>query len=163
MFTIFQRWREQAYTMRQLLYVSNSLPDLSPCALDAILTTARRNNALCGITGLLLYIDGGFLQMLEGDERMLRELYNRIAEDRRHWNVRLMLDRQTTVRAFPDWGMGFERPCMDDPETAGMFGVARSAIHDHLSPNAGRIVAMMLQTFYRVQYSDLPLNLYYAG
>jgi Sensors of blue-light using FAD len=149
--------------MRQLLYVSNSPPDLSPSALDAILTTARHNNALCGVTGLLLYIDDGFLQMLEGEERMLLDLYNRIAVDRRHWNVRLMLDRQISARAFPDWSMGFERPCMDDPETAGMFGVARSAIHDQLSPNTGRIVAMMLQTFYRVQHSDLPLNLYYAG
>jgi hypothetical protein len=66
-------------------------------------------------------------------------------------------------RAFAGWSMGFERPCMDDPETAGMFGVARSAIRDQLSPRTGRIVALMLQTFYRVQHSDLPVNLYYAG
>jgi len=149
--------------MRQLLYISNSFSDLSPAALEGILTASRHNNAQMGITGLLLYIDGGFLQMLEGEERELRELYMRIGTDRRHWNLRLMLDRQTKTRAFPDWSMGFERPCMEDPETAGMFGVARSAIQDQLSPNAGRIVAMMLQTFYRVQHSDLPLNLYYAG
>jgi hypothetical protein len=149
--------------MRQLLYVSNTLPDLTPAALDAILTASRRNNAMMGITGLLLYIDGGFLQMLEGEERALRELHTRISTDRRHWDLRLMLDREVGARAFPGWSMGFERPCMDDPETAGMFGVARSAIQDHLAPNAGRIVAMMLQTFYHVQHSDLPVNLYYAG
>jgi hypothetical protein len=149
--------------MRQLLYVSNTLPDLAPGALDDILTASRRNNALLGITGLLLYIDGGFLQMLEGDERALRELHGRICADRRHWDLRLMLDREAGARAFPGWSMGFERPCMDDPETAGMFGVARSAIQDQLSPNTGRIVAMMLQTFYHVQHSDLPVNLYYAG
>jgi len=149
--------------MRQLLYVSNTLPDLTPGALDDILTASRRNNAMLGITGLLLYIDGGFLQMLEGDERAVRELYARVGEDRRHWELRLMLDREVDDRAFPGWSMGFERPCMDDPETAGMFGVARSAIRDQLSPKTGRIVAMMLQTFYRVQHSDLPVNLYYAG
>jgi hypothetical protein len=149
--------------MRQLLYVSNTLPDLAPGALDDILTASRRNNAMMGITGLLLYIDGGFLQMLEGDELALRELHTRIADDRRHWDMRLMLDRETPVRAFPSWSMGFERPCMDDPESAGMFGVARAAIHDQLSPKTGRIVAMMLQTFYRVQHSDVPVNLYYAG
>jgi hypothetical protein len=93
----------------------------------------------------------------------VRSLYTRIAADSRHWNPHLMLDREITVRAFADWSMGFERPMMDDPETAGMFGVARSAIHGRLSPGTGRIVAMMLQTFYRVQQSDLPLNLYYAG
>ncbi|MFO1249048.1 MAG: BLUF domain-containing protein [Alphaproteobacteria bacterium] len=36
---------------------------------------SRANNALLGITGLLLHIDGGFLQMLEGEERSVRELY----------------------------------------------------------------------------------------
>jgi len=74
-----------------------------------------------------------------------------------------MLDREVPVRAFPEWSMGFERPSMDDPETAGMFGVAREAINGRLSPGTGRIVAMMLQTFYAVQHSDLPVNLYYAG
>jgi hypothetical protein len=153
----------QAGGMRQLLYVSNTQPDLTPGVLDDILTASRRNNAMMGITGLLLYIEGGFLQMLEGEERALRELYGRVAADRRHHDLRLILDREAGVRAFPDWSMSFERPCMDDPESAGMFGVARSAIHDQLSPKTGRIVALMLQTFYRVQHSDLPVNLYYAG
>ena len=149
--------------MRQLMYASHTSPDLTARELDRVLTASRRNNHMLGITGLLLYIDGGFLQMLEGDERALRELHTRIADDRRHWDLRLMLDRETPVRAFPGWSMGFERPCMDDPESAGMFGVAHAAIHDQLSPKTGRIVAMMLQTFYRVQHSDLPVNLYYAG
>ena len=149
--------------MRQLLYVSNTASEIAPGELDDILTASRRNNALMGVTGLLLFIDGGFLQMLEGEEIALRTLYTRIATDRRHVNPRLMLDREMPARAFPGWSMGFERPCMDDPETAGMFGVARGAIHDRLSPGTGRIVAMMLQTFYHVQQSDVPLNLYYAG
>ena len=149
--------------MRQLLYVSHTEPDIAPGALDDLLTSARRNNALMGITGLLLFIDGGFLQILEGEERAVRELYARIANDPRHRDLRLMLDRENPCRAFPDWSMGFERPCMDDPETAGMFGVAREAILGRLSPGTGRIVAMMLQTFYCVQHSDLPLNLYYTG
>ena len=149
--------------MRQLLYVSNTALEIGLNDLDQVLTASRRNNAMMGITGLLLFIDGGFLQILEGEERAVRELYARIANDPRHRNARLMLDREVPARAFPDWSMGFERPCMDDPETAGMFGVAREAIHGRLSPGTGRIVAMMLQTFYAVQHSDLPLNLYYAG
>jgi Sensors of blue-light using FAD len=149
--------------MRQLLYVSHCPRELTPGELNDILVAARANNALMGITGLLLHIDGGFLQMLEGDEIVVRTLYTRIAADRRHTAPRIMLDREIPVRVFADWSMGFERPDLDDPETAGMFGVVRSAVHDQLSPGTGRIVAMMLQTFYRVQNSDLPLNLYYAG
>ena len=149
--------------MRQLLYVSNPTSELTPSALDNLLTASRANNALLGITGLLLHIDGGFLQMLEGEERSVRELYTRIAADRRHSDPRILLDREIPVRVFADWSMGFECPNLNDPETAGMFGVVRSAVHDRLAPGTGRIVAMMLQTFYRVQNSDLPLNLYYAG
>jgi hypothetical protein len=149
--------------MRQLLYVSKTESDIALGELDDILTASRRNNALMGITGLLLFLDGGFLQILEGEERAVRELYTRVAGDSRHRNAQLMLDCEIPCRAFPGWSMGFERPCMDDPETAGMFGVAREAIHGRLSPGTGRIVAMMLQTFYCVQHSDLPLNLYYAG
>ena len=149
--------------MRQLLYVSNTAHNLTVGDLDNILAASRRNNAMLGITGLLLFIEGGFLQILEGEERAVRELYTRVATDPRHTNPHLMLDREVPVRAFPEWSMGFEQPSMDDPETAGMFGVAREAIKGRLSPGTGRIVAMMLQTFYAVQHSDLPVNLYYAG
>ena len=149
--------------MRQLLYVSKTAQPVSLGDLDDILTASRRNNAQSGITGLLLFIDDGFLQVLEGDEKAVRDVYARVARDPRHGEAMVMLDREIPVRAFPEWSMGFERPCMDDPETAGMFGVAREAINGRLSPATGRIVAMMLQTFYAVQHSDLPVNLYYAG
>jgi hypothetical protein len=148
--------------MRQLLYVSRTPGELTPAALDNILTVSRANNALLGITGLLLHIEGGFLQMLEGEERAVRELYARIATDSRHSDVQLLLDREHP-RGFESWEMGFERPSRDEPETAGMFGVAHEAINGRLSPTAGKVVALMLQTFYRVQRSAAPVHLYYAG
>ena len=149
--------------MRQLLYVSRTPGELTPAALDDILTASRANNALLGITGLLLHIEGGFLQMLEGEERAVRELYARIAADRRHSDVRLLLDREYP-RGFRRLGHGRSNARRrDEPETAGMFGVAREAIHGRLSPTAGKVVALMLQTFYRVQHSAAPVHLYYAG
>jgi hypothetical protein len=140
--------------MRQLLYVSNASRDIAPRALDAILSASRANNTLLGITGLLLHIDGGFLQILEGDERAVRELYTRVAADRRHWEPRILLDREIAAPTFIGCSMGFERPSLNDPETAGMFGVTRETIHGRLSPAAGRIVALMLETFYRTQRDD---------
>jgi hypothetical protein len=140
--------------MRQLLYVSSCSRDLAPGVLDQILAASRTNNALLGITGLLLHIEGGFLQILEGEGRALRELYTRIAADRRHWDAHLLLDSEVPARAFAGWSMGFERPRPDEPETAGMFGVTREAIRGRLSPGAGKVVAVMLETFYRVQRGD---------
>jgi hypothetical protein len=142
--------------MRQLLYVSNTSRDLAPGALNDIIVSARRNNLALGITGLLLNIEGGFLQLLEGEERVLRELYARIGCDRRHWDLQLLLDREAQ-RAFGEWSMGFEKLDGLDPETAGMFGVAREAIGRRLSPTAGKVVVTMLQTFYRVQTNDAGL------
>lgn len=57
-------------------------------------------------------------------------------------------------RAFTGWAMGFKRPRADDPETTGTFGVTREAIFSRLSPAAGRVIAVMLETSYRVQRSD---------
>src|SRR5690348_2303117 len=98
-----RRW--EADQMRQLLYVSNTAYEFGLGDLDNVLTASRRNNAMLGITGLLLFIDGGFLQILEGEERAVRELYTRITSDPRHRNARVMLDREVPVRAFPDWSM----------------------------------------------------------
>lgn len=143
--------------MRQLLYVSKTAQDLGPDAVNAILTSARANNALLGITGLLLYVEGGFLQILEGEERGVRELYARLSADRRHHDVRLMLDREVPARSFAGWTMGFECPSLSDPETAGMCGVVRQAIDGHLAPTAGKVVTTMLETFYRVHRTPEPL------
>jgi hypothetical protein len=139
--------------MHQLLYVSNTARDIAFSDLNTILMNARRRNEAQGITGLLLHIDGGFLQMLEGEEAALHALYSRIREDGRHWQVRLLLDREAPS-AFGHWSMGFEHLTGEDPETAGMFGVAREAISGKLSPTAGKVVATMLETFYRVQEND---------
>ena len=139
--------------MRQLLYVSNTSRDLAPAELNQILAVSRANNVALDVTGLLLFIDGGFLQILEGEERTVRELFDRIAADPRHWNTRILLDRESP-RAFGGWSMGFERPGAADPETAGMFGITREAIEGRLAPGAGRVIAILLETFYRVNRGD---------
>ena len=143
--------------MRQLLYVSSTTRDLAPADLNQILTVSRANNAALDVTGLLLFIDGGFLQILEGEETTVRALYDRIAADPRHWETRLLLDRESP-RACAGWSMGFERPSAEDPETAGMFGITREAIAGRLAPGAGRIITIMLETFCRVNHGE-PLGL----
>jgi hypothetical protein len=147
--------------MRQLLYVSNTARDIAASDLNDIIEAARRNNEVLGITGLLLHIDGGFLQVLEGEERTLHQVYARIRADQRHWEARLLLDREAP-RAFGQWAMGFERLTGEDPETAGMFGVTREAIAGLLSPTAGKVVATLLETFYRMQTGD-ELGLRHTG
>ena len=58
---------------------------------------------------MLLYGEGGFVQLLEGERERVRALFDRIARDPRHSRVFLALDGRTPARQFPDWSMGFRR------------------------------------------------------
>ena|SRR6185312_13282876 len=132
--------------MRQLLYASNTSRDVSQALLDDILAASRRNNAGAGISGMLLYLDGGFMQVLEGEEAAVAAVYARIAKDKRHWNAQVLLDREAP-RAFADWSMGFERP---EPGEDGIFAITRDAIAGKLKPGAPLEIMALLTTFYRV-------------
>ncbi len=60
-----------------------------------------------GLTGMLLYRDGQFLQVLEGPDEVVRARYEVIAADVRHRDVHKLMESQTTERQFPEWTMGF--------------------------------------------------------
>ena len=64
----------------------------------------------------MLYTSQSFLQALEGEEAALSVTYERIANDSRHVNLRLLQDQEVTDRLFPDWTMGFEH--LDEEELA---------------------------------------------
>src|SRR4051812_24166984 len=117
--------------MRQLLYASNTNRDVPDAVLEDILAASRRNNPGVGVTGILLYVEGGFMQVLEGEEAAVGEVYARIGRDKRHWNSQVLLDREAP-RAFADWSMGFERPQPGD----GVFAITRDAIAGKLRADA---------------------------
>lgn len=90
-----------------LVYVSSATLPFSREDLRALLTTCRKNNAELGVTGLLLYKDGNFMQLLEGDEETVRGLYARIENDPRHGGEIALQQSFVEERQFPDWSMGF--------------------------------------------------------
>jgi len=56
---------------------------------------------------MLLYDDGSFLQVLEGEREPMSALYERILADRRHTSIMKLLEREIDERQFGDWKMGF--------------------------------------------------------
>lgn len=92
----------------QLCYASSAQRGLSRADLLALLNEARQFNAAHGITGLLLFQDGHFLQVLEGDPEPVRALFKRIAKDERHKDVALIFEELVSQREYPDWSMGFQ-------------------------------------------------------
>lgn len=103
----------------QLVYQSTASWLLSPAELLAILDRSRANNARRQISGMLLYHEGHFLQLLEGDEAQVRERYEVIAADERHKWVSLVMTGPNGTRDFPDWTMGFRDLDQDAPPPEG--------------------------------------------
>jgi hypothetical protein len=90
-----------------LVYVSSAVVPFSPSDLADLLAKSHKNNSALGITGMLLYKDGNFMQVLEGEEKAVRTLYAKIGDDSRHRGVLTLLQGQVGEREFPDWSMGF--------------------------------------------------------
>ena len=93
--------------MFSLVYVSAAVTWFSDRELRSLLAQCRLSNAQTGVTGMLLYKDGNFMQALEGDERTVRALEACIAADRRHQGMVTVHSGHTTERQFSEWTMGF--------------------------------------------------------
>lgn len=91
----------------QLVYISEMCDPSTQGEVDALLKEARSNNARAGITGLLLLKSGHALQMLEGDETKVFELYEKIARDKRHTNLKILYEGSGSSRYFSRWSMGY--------------------------------------------------------
>lgn len=93
--------------MFRLLYVSSAVRSFSKSDLADLLATSRANNSKQGITGLLLYKDGDFLQVLEGNETQVKKLYEKINLDPRHTGSTILFDEEVAEPLFAEWSMGF--------------------------------------------------------
>lgn len=96
--------------MQSLLYLSTATPLISTEDILDILKTARAFNKKNNITGLLLYHEGAFLQVIEGEKEVIHKLfYDKICLDNRHKNITKLLDYEIEERSFSDWSMGFKQ------------------------------------------------------
>ncbi len=90
----------------RLMYASRAAAPLADADLSAILKTSREHNPAEGITGLLCYSDGVFVQVLEGGRDAVNARYKHIVQDRRHHDVILLAYDEIAERDFPGWTMG---------------------------------------------------------
>lgn len=93
--------------MLQMIYTSAATKKFSQSELQELLQKARANNLANRITGMLLYEDGTFLQVLEGEDEVVQAAYERISNDPRHNRILLIARFEVEQRTFTDWEMGF--------------------------------------------------------
>lgn len=131
--------------MRYLVYISSAYKLLNQDELLDILVASRRNNMQRNLTGMLLYGEGTFIQVLEGDPETLKQTYKVIQADPRHKNIIKMMEGDTTERYFPEWAMGFKSASADElAEFGGYINPAGKPFLEQADTNA---IIGMLQTF----------------
>ena len=122
--------------VHSLMYTCKASSDLSKEDIHNILATARRKNPEMGITGVLFYRHGHFLQLLEGEESCVHKLLDAIKNDPRQKDLEV-LDECKHVRLFSDWSMDFQ--LLDPPETIENVRLPPSPLHSEFNQAAIRL------------------------
>jgi len=131
--------------MKYLVYISSAYELMEDEELLDILTVSRRNNAERNLTGMLIYGEGTFIQVLEGDEDKLKETYRNIAADPRHKSIIKMAEGEVKERNFADWAMGFKS--VNAEELARFSGYINPKGNEFLKNEEGNPIISMLKTF----------------
>jgi hypothetical protein len=95
--------------MIRVTYISQEASPLSADALLGLLSQCHQNNVAKGLTGMLLFGNGTFLQSLEGERAVVDALMQKIAQDPRHTGMKILRQDTISERQYADWSMGFER------------------------------------------------------
>ncbi|MCB1928696.1 MAG: BLUF domain-containing protein [Rhodocyclaceae bacterium] len=104
--------------MFYLVYVSSCRGLMSRSSVQQLLHQCVERNGPLGITGILLYQSGNFLQLLEGPQEVVETLYEKISGDPRHHQVTRVLSGNAPQRLFPNWSMAYKN-LADLPERHG--------------------------------------------
>jgi hypothetical protein len=103
-----------------LTYVSSAVRPYSPEELRVLLTAARLKNDQHGITGMLLYKDGNFMQVLEGERNAVQATRARIEVDPKHHGMLVLLSGPIEHREFGSWSMAYRD--LGNPENRNVPG-----------------------------------------
>jgi hypothetical protein len=100
--------------VHHLLYRSRATRPFSSVELTTLQEQSLVWNEAHNITGMLCYSDGHFVQVLEGSGEEVHALFNKIKQDKRHYQVKALSDRASNQRWFADWRMALVETQSDD-------------------------------------------------
>lgn len=141
-------------TQVQLAYMSRAALVFTQSSLDEMLRAARTHNLNAGISGLLLYKCGYFLQVLEGPVARVDALYDRIRQDPRHTKVQLMLRRENVARQFKTWSMAFVEA--DSVPTPGLDELVIQAANNVPASRSSQYISAIIADFKNNDYNPRP-------
>jgi len=139
--------------MIQTAYVSRAAEAMSQESLLALLQQCLANNEASGVTGMLLYGNDTFLQVLEGEEAVLDTVIDKIRKDPRHSKIHFLYRKPLERREYSDWSMGFKRVSAEGLNAIGLsaFG-AKDFNFDYLIEHEAVVETLM--EHFRVPHWD---------
>ena len=134
--------------MISVVYVSSGNAFFSSRDLFDVLRDSRAKNTRLGVTGLLLHVGGNFMQLLEGEEATVDDLYDTIASDPRHRSIKRLLTLPTRTRLFMDWAMAFREAAELLPEQRdGVSSFLDDVLFQPGFSDQGSVAMRLLQGF----------------
>ncbi|MBF0266397.1 MAG: BLUF domain-containing protein [Gammaproteobacteria bacterium] len=97
----------EAITIKRIIYTSDASPSFNEKYLPQLVESCQKQNTELGVSGILLYGTGKFLQVLEGDETEIDNIFIRILKDERHQNIIVIEENTIKKKDFENWSMGF--------------------------------------------------------
>ncbi len=130
----------------RLIYSSEAAPGLASAELEKMLEESRVRNQVYGITGVLIFVDGAFLQILEGAKEDVLGLMERIERDPRHSGIKVFYEEEVDERAFASWSMAYLSPSAEQvAKWAELEGATTiGAVLSSVEKNPGRLPKMIV-------------------
>jgi hypothetical protein len=144
--------------MYHLVYTSHATKEFAEHDLIELLKECRISNKENGITGMLLHLQGKFIQVLEGEKIVVDRIYAKIKVDARHTKVMTVIQGNSPDRIFKGWTMGFKRLTFEDAEQLTGFRDIDLFFEKQELKNDSSILLLFLEMFYKknaVDYAEL--------
>jgi Sensors of blue-light using FAD len=142
--------------MYHLVYTSHAVKQFADEELLELLRQSRDRNKKLSISGILLYVQGKFMQVLEGKKEFVEEVYSSIQRDSRHIRVTLVLEGNSPKRIFKGWSMGFKRLSNDEFVKTSGFTDIDVFFDEHKMKETSSVLLVFLKLFYRKNMVDYP-------
>lgn len=132
-----------------IAYFSTATKHFTEDELTELLAISKRNNKILDVTGILLFIEGCFLQVLEGDENTVKKVFEKVKEDRRHDDVFTLFKGRKPERSFGNWSMGFkDLPFVEYKRQIGFEDISNEDFLNNILKKRHPKVSRTLEIFY---------------
>ena len=141
-----------------LMYVSYATEPMDRSALTKLLETCRENNKKLDVTGMLFYIDGKFLQVLEDKKDAVNEIFGRIRMDTRHRKVSVMIEGNIKKRNFDAWYMSFRSFSARQFEKLSGFKNLETFFEKNPVTDESHVTRVFMRLFFNKYYKPLSVS-----